>query len=323
MAERHADGSGKPTGPRLKRRGILAVAGAAIAGIVAAQASRQADAAPITGGTDGGALIIGGGGGGCSCSPNTTTFGTTLISTNGGFPAFVGSNTGNGGTGVQGVSQTGYGVGGYSGGVGIYGLSSGSYGIVGITTAGAPFSGITGSASTAGAAAFAGGTSTPGAYAAYFTGPVVVDGSFTVVNPANKHGAIKHLDGSYRLLYSMESPESWVEDFGKGTLIAGKVTVTLDADFAAIADTSDYAVFAMPLADCKGLYVANQSPSGFEVQELQSGASNAAFRYRIVAKPKSEAKVQRLAKFTVPTIKIPTLNDLPKPPAFPSMPKQP
>jgi hypothetical protein len=239
--------------------------------------------------------------------------------------AIQGNNqsTGAGGIGVQGIAQTGYGVGGYSGGVGVYGLSSGSYAIVGVTTAGSPFSGITGSADTPGAAAFAGGTSTPGCYAAYFTGPVVVDGEFTVVDPTRKHGAIKHPDGSYRLLYSMESPDSRIEDFGKGQLAGGTASIALDKDFAAIADTSDYAVFAMPLADCNGLYVTNQRASGFEVHELRGGTSNVAFRFRIVVTPKTQAKVTRLAKFELPKIKIPTVNDLPKMPAPPRAPQAP
>ena len=50
------------------------------------------------------------------------------------------------------------------------------------------------------------GTASPGNYAAYFTGSVYINGSLTVADPANKHGAIKHPDGSTRLLYSMESP---------------------------------------------------------------------------------------------------------------------
>jgi hypothetical protein len=167
---------------------------------------------------------------------------------------------------VQGIAQSGYGVGGYSGGVGVYGLSSGSYAIVGVTTAGNPYSGITGSADTPGAAAFAGGTSTPGCYAAYFTGPVVIDGDFTVVDPARKHGAIKHPDGSYRLLYSMESPESWLEDFGKGQLVNGKADVRLDADFAAIATTGDYHVFLTMYDAAQLLFVGYRTAAGFTVQ---------------------------------------------------------
>jgi hypothetical protein len=221
--------------------------------------------------------------------------------------------TGMGSIGVQGQAR----------GIGVYGLSSGSYGIVGITSAGAPFSGITGGANTPGAAAFAGGTSTPGCYAAYFTGPVVVDGSFTVVNPANKHGAIKHPDGTYRLLYSMESPESWIEDFGTGALVNGRADVPLDPDFAAVAQTGDYHVFLTEYDRHSGLYVTTRAAGGFVVQAEKAGASGA-FSWRIVAKPKVETKVQRLGKFAMPNLKIPTVNDLPKPTAVvPAPPQKP
>jgi hypothetical protein len=239
-----------------------------------------------------------------------------------------GQVVGTGGLGVQGIAQSGYGVGGYSGGVGVYGLSSGSYGIVGVTTAGSPYSGITGSANRPGAAAFAGGTSTPGCYAAYFTGPVVVDGDFTVIDPTRKHGAIKHPDGSYRTLYSMESPESWVEDFGTGQLTSGKATVALDKDFAAIAQTDDYHVFLTPYDGVGALRAARRTTAGFAVEEV-SGTASGAFSYRLVARPRTQVMAQRLAKFAVPNIKIPTANDLPKPPsppkppAPPSLPKRP
>jgi len=39
-----------------------------------------------------------------------------------------------------------------------------------------------------------------------------------------------------------------------------------------------------------------------------------------VAKPKSDNKAERLAKFTVPNIKIPTVADLPKAPEPPKKP---
>jgi hypothetical protein len=82
-----------------------------------------------------------------------------------------------------------------AGGIGVYATANTGYGVLGVSNM-AGYSGCTGAAYVAGTAAFAGGTSTPGAYAAYFTGPVVVDGDFTVIDPTRKHGAIKHPDGS-------------------------------------------------------------------------------------------------------------------------------
>ena len=56
-----------------------------------------------------------------------------------------------------------------------------------------------------------------------------------VVNPMSaKSGLLKHPDGSHRLMYSMEAPESWAEDFGTGTLVNGTAEIKLDPDFAAV-----------------------------------------------------------------------------------------
>ena len=70
-----------------------------------------------------------------------------------------------------------------------------------------------------------------------FYGPVVV-----VVGGA-KSAAVPHPDGSHRLLYCVESPESWFEDFGEGQLACGKAEVTINPDFAAVADMEKYHVF--------------------------------------------------------------------------------
>ena len=102
-----------------------------------------------------------------------------------------------------------------AGGFGCYGYSHNGPGLVGATGA-------------AGSAAVVGSTNgVAGAYAAIFYG------AFVVVGGA-KSAAVPHPDGSHRLLYCMESPESWFEDFGEGQLACGKAEVTIDPDFAAV-----------------------------------------------------------------------------------------
>lgn len=62
--------------------------------------------------------------------------------------------------------------------------------------------------------------------AGYFTGAVAA-GDFAVTG--SKSAAVKDpADDSYCLLYCVESPEVWFEDFGEATFTAGKATVTLD-----------------------------------------------------------------------------------------------
>jgi hypothetical protein len=83
----------------------------------------------------------------------------------------------------------------------------------------------------------------------------------------------------------MESPELWFEDFGSGQLRDGMGEVALDSTFALAANMEPgYHVFLTPKGDCEGLYVANETATGFEVRELRGGKSSVAFDYRIVAK---------------------------------------
>ncbi|MDQ2784245.1 MAG: hypothetical protein M3Y58_04500, partial [Chloroflexota bacterium] len=55
------------------------------------------------------------------------------------------------------------------------------------------------------------GTNNTANYAGFF------NGNLTVVN-GNKNVAVPFPDGSHRLLYCVEAPEAWFEDFGTGTL---------------------------------------------------------------------------------------------------------
>jgi hypothetical protein len=178
------------------------------------------------------------------------------------------------GSGVWGTSPAGFGVLGQSStGAGVFGdsTSAGGYGVYG--------------RSTSGVGVF--GTTTSG-YAGAFNGPVTVTGSFTVTG-GPKSAAVPHPDGTHRRLYCVEAPESWFEDVGGGQLVSGRGQVTLDQDFAAVVRTDAYRVFVMPEGDCRGLFVANKTATGFEVRELQNGTSTIGFSYRIVAKRKDIA----------------------------------
>ena len=202
-------------------------------------------------------------------------------------------------------------------GIGVYGQCAavGGYGVVG--TAATPSSiGIGGMAYADGSSAFSGGTSNPLAYAGYFQGQVVVAGSFDVSPLGNKHGVAPHPDGTHRTFYSVESPECWVEDFGTGTLVGGKAEVALDADFAALTHTDQYHVFFTEHGGHHGLHMTTKDATGFTVEadgELaklkgKKGSDLAGtFSYRVVAKPKTTAKVGRLAKATLPNLPLPPL----------------
>jgi hypothetical protein len=97
--------------------------------------------------------------------------------------------------------------------------------------------------------------------------------------------AVVAIEDEERLFYAVESPGVWFEDFGSDTLAGGQAVVNIESLFAQSANLGvEYHVFLTPLGDCNGLYVAEKTATGFTVRELNSGTSNIAFDYRIVAR---------------------------------------
>jgi hypothetical protein len=93
--------------------------------------------------------------------------------------------------------------------------------------------------------------------------------------------------------YGVQAAENWIEDAGSGQLTSGHTHISLDGVFGKTVNTAlEYHVFLTPEGDCKGLYVAAKSDSGFDVRELSSGKSNIAFSYRIMAKRKGYESVR-------------------------------
>ncbi len=149
-----------------------------------------------------------------------------------------------------------------------------------------------------------------GSFAAFFTGSVNVSGNFVTAN-GTKSAAVPHADGTMRLVYCMESPENWFEDFGKAKLVNGKADVKIDADFATIVHTDDYHVFLTAYGNTNGLHITKQTLAGFSVEEHNGGANSLGFSYRIVARRK-DVKAERLAKYTLPKIHIPDVAAAPR-----------
>jgi hypothetical protein len=136
-------------------------------------------------------------------------------------------------------------------------------------------------------------------FAGIFLGPVVTWGP--LVNFGGpKSAAVPHPDGSHRLLYCMESPESWFEDFGEAKLVKGKAAVKIDKDFAGVAKTDAYHVFLSPYGESNGLYVSRRNRNGFEVREQGGGRNTLTFSYRVVARRK-DGPGERLPKFDAPS----------------------
>lgn len=259
-------------------------------------------------------------------------FGNVLTAPTGGsgYGVFGATQAGSG-YGVYGLANAGTGVAGVAlgaGGVGVIGnnpSAGGGYGVAGIANNG---DGVVGSTAILyGAGVYGSNSGVAGAYGGYFVGATVVVGDFVVNGnqyvTGSKSAAVPFADGSHRLVYCVEAPDSWFEDIGKAKLVGGKADVKIDADFAQIIHTDDYSVFLTPGGDCNGLYVTNQTATGFQVRELKGGASNLTFVWRLVAKRK-DITASRLAKVDLPktdkkaTVKnVPTDANLPKAPELP------
>jgi hypothetical protein len=202
-----------------------------------------------------------------------------------------------GGAGVSGESTGSYGVHGDSESFyGVYGTSPDNYAVAGISTNGL---GVYGEVSKDTQAGVVGRTlNATGNYGVYSFGNIGATGTKSAVVPA--------LDGGDHLtLYCVESPECWFEDFGSARLTNGAATVAIDAEFAQTIHTDKYHVFAQAEGDCKGLSVQEKTATGFVVRELDGGASNVTFAFRIVAL-RRDVHAPRLHRTTLPEAKSET-----------------
>ncbi len=218
--------------------------------------------------------------------------------------------------GISGIGVSNIGVAGTSLGTGVEG-NGGAIGVQGISDAGVGVVALANNSNLEALFAHNNG----GGLAAFFLGGVRIQGNFTVFGGL-KSAAVPHPDGSHRLLYCMESPESWFEDFGEANLVHGKAEVALPADFAATIHTDVYHVFLTPYGDSRGLFVANRNTTAFEVHEQQGGVSNLTFSYRIAAR-RRDVDAERLAKVSLPQTPEPTEALAPKEGTyFPEPPKR-
>jgi hypothetical protein len=178
------------------------------------------------------------------------------------------------------------------------------------TTASATAKGVWGKANSPDSVAVAASNSstTGNAYGLVAEVPASNTAGFGIVCSGNfaasgaKSAAVPFPDGTRHLMYCVESPESWFEDFGRSDMIAGEARVEIERDFATTVLTDeDYFVFLTPEGECAGLYVSARDEHGFTVRELQGGRSDLRFSYRIVAKRK-DVKAPRLAEVAWPSL---------------------
>jgi hypothetical protein len=217
----------------------------------------------------------------------------------------------------------------FRGGRGVVGetfstTTAGGAGVHGIATSGNTSAVAVRGTSTTGFGLLA---STATGIAGAFLGDVVVVGNFIAVGGI-KSAAVAHPDGTQRLTYCVESPESWFEDFGRARLTRGQAEVRLDPDSAALVRTDDFHVFLTAEGETAGLYVADRSETGFEVREQRGGDGEVAFSYRVVAR-RRDVDAGRLAAFELPEIppepepvERPERLELPELPDVPDLPPE-
>jgi hypothetical protein len=86
--------------------------------------------------------------------------------------------------------------------------------------------------------------------------------------------------------FAPRESEPTAEDSGEARLVAGRAEVSFERAFANSIDARrPYLVSLTPEGETRGLYVASRDARGFVVREAAGGRSNAAFAYRISAKP--------------------------------------
>ena len=103
----------------------------------------------------------------------------------------------------------------------------------------------------------------------------------------NKPATVKLANGSKAKLFAEEAAEVYFTDYGEAVLTNGKAHVELDPRFLQTVTVDaghPLRAFVQVNDDCKGVFVANRTATGFDVLELHNGASNAHFTYRVVCK---------------------------------------
>jgi hypothetical protein len=115
-------------------------------------------------------------------------------------------------------------------------------------------------------------------------------GSVAEIIPTANHGRVT--------LTCPESPEYWYQDYGSVELVNGKAHVNLDpilVDVVFIDDKNPIRVFCTPvdMLYFNGVTLVNQTPTGFDLVELNGGKHSGKLDYQLVVKPKTNYGVGR------------------------------
>lgn len=159
-------------------------------------------------------------------------------------------------------------------------------------------SGLAGTSTLAGVAGFsaggAAGTNRSGGYFSTNAGAAyayvgLIDATNTVYK-INGLGlvatVVKDVNDKNVNLVCPEAPEALFQDFGQGQLVNGKAHIEIDPVFTKniiVSEKHPLRAFIQLRGDCKGVYVTNETATGFDVIELQGGTSNTKFNWTVTA----------------------------------------
>ena len=109
-------------------------------------------------------------------------------------------------------------------------------------------------------------------------------GTVSEIVPTANHGRVT--------LTCPESPEYWYQDYGTVELVDGQAHVDLDpvtAEIIIVDADNPIRVFATPvnMLNFNGVAVVNQTPTGFDLVELNGGNHSGQLHYQLVMKPKT------------------------------------
>ncbi|MGL5891866.1 MAG: hypothetical protein ACRC3B_18380, partial [Bacteroidia bacterium] len=110
--------------------------------------------------------------------------------------------------------------------------------------------------------------------------------NYKINGPGTVSTIVKDTSNQLVNLYCPESPEVLFQDFGQGQLVNGRAVIVLDPNFTkniTVSEQHPLRVIIQLEGDCKGVYVANKTATGFEVIELQGGTSAVNFTWFVTA----------------------------------------
>lgn len=111
---------------------------------------------------------------------------------------------------------------------------------------------------------------------------------------------VPDLNNKMVTLHCPETPEFYFQDYGQDRLVNGKAHIDIDPILAkniVINEKHPLRVFVQLEGNCKGVYIANKTTTGFDIVELDGGISNVPFQWSITCNVKDQDLGGRTSHF--------------------------